>query len=59
MSTGSQGPQGPVWNFGEAAEGPQRVSPILILLLGGSVSSDKWLHFHICEWYKCWEGFGG
>lgn len=43
MSTGSQGPQGPVWNFGEAAKGPQRVSPILILLLGGSVSSDKWL----------------
>lgn len=41
MSVGSQGPQGPARSFGEAAEGWQRVSPILILPLAGPVSSGK------------------
>lgn len=51
MSTDSQGPQGPAWSPGEAAEGQHGVSlqvrltrvPVLIPPLAACVSSGKWL----------------
>lgn len=41
VSAGSHGPRGLAWSFGEAADGWQRVSPILILPLAGPASSGK------------------
>lgn len=39
MSTGSRGPQGPAWSCGEAADGWQMVSPLLMLPLAGPVTA--------------------